>query len=375
MAVGYFFGKTMVQPDEIIEKQAMGVFSKFEKTVKSKGSGKIEFKNGVFETIKKNKRSISDSPERTPVGIGKPLSIELLCVYTGNAPNKFLGRKKDLIVVSGIKDVRTHGQYTKAINMIAAKEKDYTRIYPSGAVGVPLVYYTPALDIGTVFCNIEMVADTFNEKAFDKIGDAFNMAASVPIFLTSNPYLLAGSAITKIGKKLGNKFLESKAFLDGAFELRFDTPGVPISISDYLIVYNDGQHGEFQEFSPGMLGKGVNKKLALIHDETGKEYDGEEPYILLNIDGRNRDHEFKDFTPKAISAAFSEKFYGKGASSNSTEILEEAIMLLNDKTYYNKAKEAIKLLKKLVPNSKEYKNTKTLIEAYKANIQSGYFKV
>lgn len=374
MAIGYYFGKTLVQPNEIIEKQAMGIFSKFEKSVSKIGKGKIEFKNGVFESRSKVSRNTLKVAERTPVGIGKPLSIEILCVYTGDAPNNFFGGRKDILVVSGVKDVRTHGHFSKAINMIASKEKDFSRIHPSGTSGAPLVYYTPSLDVGTVFCQIEMIADTFNEKTFEKIEDAFKQAASIPLFFKGERLLQSGATILKIGKKLGSKYLESKPFLNGEIEIRFDTPGVPIFMSDCFIVYNDGRHNQFQNYSPGLIGKGANQKLALVHDKNGEEYKGEEPYILVNIDGRNRDQDFKDFTPKAITAAFSEKYYGSGSSTSKTEILEEALMLLNDKTYYTKAKEAKELLKKLVPNSNEYKNTKKLIEAYIANIQSEFFK-
>ena len=376
MAVSYFYGNTMVSAQEVAEKNVLGVFSKFNKSILKGEEPSSIFRNGVVKLNEINDNSDLDIPDRTPIGIGKPLSIEILCVYTGDAPNKLFGGKKDLLVVSGVRATNTHDESPRAINQLVKKVEDNQYIQPSAFVqGSPIIYYTPAVDVSTILCSLEMVADTFSESTFDSISNLFGKAASIPIFFTSSLYLLAGSAIIKMAGELGKALFESKAFMKDNIPFYFDSPDMPLANARAAIVYNDKDEYLFKDYKPGFVKTGEENRKALVHKSTGKEYRGKAPYVLLSIDGRDRNQELSEFSPKIAAASIIEKFYGTDIETKSTEIIEDAMMLYNDLTYHKKAVKLQEDMKKLNANSKEYKKAKELLEAYKKNIQSDQFKI
>lgn len=376
MAVSYFFGNTMVTSQELAEKNAIGAFSKFNKSI-LKGEDPLPiFRNGVVKYDEINDNSALDIPDRTPIGIGKPLSIEILCVYTGDAPNKLFGGKKDLLVVSGVRATNTHDESPRAINQLVKKVEDNQYIQPSAfEQGSPIIYYTPAVDVSTILCSLEMVADTFSEETFDSISNLFSKAASIPVFFTSSFYLLAGSSIIKMAGELGKALFESKAFMKDNIPFYFDSPDMPLANARAAIVYNDKDEYLFKDFIPGFVKTGGENRKALVNKNTGAEYRGKAPYILLSIDGRDRNQELNEFSPKIAAAAILEKFYGTDIETKSTEIIEDAMMLYNDLTYNKKAAKLQKDMKAMNTNSNEYKKAKELLDAYKKNIQNEQFKL
>ena len=90
MAILYSLGNSLVDVEELNEHIVIGDLKRFE-----------DARTAV------RSRSANSTEETTsfePVGIGKPLSLEILTVYTGNAPRSFLGGKPDLLVVSGCEE-------------------------------------------------------------------------------------------------------------------------------------------------------------------------------------------------------------------------------------------------------------------------------
>lgn len=376
MAVSYFFGDTMVETNEVLEKNAMGVFSKFNKNYFRGIDASIEFRNGVFNARTLNDNSGINLPDRIPIGIGKPLSIEILCLYSGDAPKKLFGGKKDMLVVSGVRATSTHNESPKAINQLIKKVEDRQYFQPSAfAQGSPIVFYTPAVDVSAILCSMEMVADTFSEETFQNVSNLLSKAASIPLFFTSSMYLLAGSSIIKMAGDLGKALFESKAFLKDNIPFYFDSPDMPIANARAALVYNDKDANSFKDYKPGFVQNGEKIKRALVSKDTGTEYVGDAPYVLLSIDGRNRDHELREFTPKIAATSILEKFYGSDIETKSLEVLESAMLLYNDLSYYNKAKKLEMEISELTPNSNEYKKAKELLGAYKANIQNEQFKL
>ncbi len=376
MAVSYFYGNTMVSSQEVAEKNVMGSFQKFNKSILKGEDPILMFRNGSVKFHEINDNTDLNIPNRTPIGIGKPLSIEILCVYTGDAPNKLFGGKKDLLVVSGVRATNTHNESPRAINQLVKKVEDYQYIQPSAFVqGSPIIYYTPAVDVSTILCSLEMVADTFSDSTFESISHLFDKAANIPVFFTSSMYLLAGSSIVKMAGELGKALFESKAFMKDNIPFYFDSPDMPLANARAAVVYNDKDEYKFKDYRPGFIKSGEEYRKALVHKQTGKEYKGEAPYILLSIDGRDRDQELNEFSPKIAAASILEKFYGADIETKSTEIIEDAMMLYNDLTYHNKALKLQEDMKKLNANSKAYKKAKELLNAYKRNIQYEQFKI
>lgn len=314
-------------------------------------------------------------PAFSPVGIGKPLAVEIMTVYTGDAPRKFLGGKPDLMVVSGIKSFQTFDTAPRAVNLIVENIEDSKYIEPSAFTdGSPVVYYTPSLDASTVFLSFELVVDSIRKDSITAVSNLFSLAAGLPIFAPANSYLLAGATIVKLVGDLVNAF-ESAPFLTGNIDLRFLTSGLPVFQAGHYLMYSDEHAKAFKDYRTGTLNDGFNNlRLALVHKSTGEAYTGAAPYILINIDGRERP-ELDGFAPKLASAALLEQFYGRNQGKQIISTLDKALELYNDMEYRNKAERILEKLGTFDPNSDEYLLARLLFDAYNRNIKNPIFRM
>lgn len=376
MALIYYFGDVPVERDEAKEKLATGELKKFALN-NLKPQSKITFREGSVLGQDLFNNANLNLPDYTQIGINKPLSVEILCAYSGDAPQKFLGGKKDIMVVSGVKAYNTYGAAPKAINHIKKKVSDYNYI-TMGAFddGSPIVYYSPAVDVSTTFCSFHLVADTFGEETFGFISNLFSSAAGLPIFAPAAPFLLAGSVISGMLGNIGKTLFESKPFMTEDEIFRFDTPGQEISSAKQMVVCNETDKNELKEYRPGLINDGDDtKKPALVSRKHGKAYKGNAPYILINVDGKARP-ELDAFAPKIATAAILEKYYGlidKG--SQVVDILESAMNLYNDFHFHQRAVSLETEISKMKKNSNDYKRASQILEAYKKNIKTDQFKI
>lgn len=364
MPVGYFFGNVLVTEQEFHEKMNSDFFQSLKKESLD-ADEKLRFQNGEVYL------SELERPARTPVGIGLPFSIEILCIYTGDVPRSFLERKRDILVVSGVKKVSDTEPARRAINQMfqSADSHEYKSV-SAFSEGSPIVYYTSAVDTSSFSCDIEMVADTFPDKLFNDVSTLLKRASGIPILLTSSAYLLAGSYLVKIATDLGKSLIESKAFLKDTLTFYFNTPEMPIPKPTTRIISNQDIQN-FNSYIPGYIKEGDDsERPALIHKESGKEYQGNQPYILVSVDGRDRDQELKEFSVRYATAELLQQFYATDFQEKSTEILEQAMISYNDLNYFRKAKKIRKQMKGLEEGSKEYKEKKTYLDAYIKNIQN-----
>ncbi len=316
------------------------------------------------------------APAFTPIGIGKPLSVEILTVYTGDAPQKFLGGKPDLLVVSGIKSFQTFDAAPRAVNLIQENITDNRHLKPGAfSPGSSVVYYTPSLDSSTVFLSFELIVDSIRKENIDMVADMFLSAAELPVFVPANAFLLAGSTIISLVADLVNAF-ESAPYLSGSIDLRFLTSGVPVFRPGHYVVYNDGDKGLFQDYKIGLVDDGFGNFLsALVHKHTGQEYQADAPYLILNIDGRERP-ELDGYTPKLATASILEQFYGKQDGQQQAVVsLEKAMELYNDLNYREKAERILEKIGALPPDSDEFIIARALFDAYNRNIRNVMFRV
>ncbi|XLS29871.1 hypothetical protein ACJD0Z_03375 [Flavobacteriaceae bacterium M23B6Z8] len=369
MALIYYMGGTPIFEEEAKQKQYSGDFHVFNKALSEGSNYDLKVRHGVLST------KDFDKPEFKKIGIGKPLSIEILTIYSGDAPNRFLG-KKDLLVTSGVKSIITYEEAPKAVNQIFKKINDNTYYEPSASnIGCPLVYYTPALDMGTILCSFSLVADTFNEETFDKISSLLTKAGGIPVFAPTSTILLAGSIISGMISKLGKALFESKPFFKGDIDIRLDTPDHPITKSDHIAIIDSRHEDEFENYTPKSIKVGGNTQIRLVNIITNKFYDGNAPYILVSIDGREKD-EFKSFNPTIASASILEKFYGTDFQGQTIEVIQEAMGLYNDLEYRKKATSLEKKLETITDkSSEEYTKMKALLDAYQKNIENDLLKL
>ena len=376
MAIIYYYGDIPVEKEEALEKTAIGDLTNGYLS-KSSSTRKINFREGIVDIPALVDNSALDLPPFTPLGINKPLFIEILCTYSGDVPRKFLGGKPDILTVSGVKSYTTYGAAPRAINQIKHKVKDHTFLrFSAFDVGSPVVYYTPAVDVGTIYCSFEMVADTFNENLFQTLSRLFGIAGGLPIFAPAAPFLLAGSVISSMIGSLGKVIAESKAFLKDDEEFRFDGNIIPLSIAKQLAICNQEDTTKLKAYKPGLVTEpDGSKTVALVHRQSGEPYKGDAPYMLVNIDGK-RKPELENYTSKLATAAVLEKYYGSQSRGELTaNVIETAMKLYNDFSYHQKALELSKDIEQLSEGSAEYIKAMDLLEAYKNNIQSEQFKI
>ncbi|MEM0995293.1 MAG: hypothetical protein AAGI49_19835 [Bacteroidota bacterium] len=380
MAVLYSFGNVLTDASELAEKMHLGDLEAFVKAA-TKGEDKsFEFRGGRLRTKDLTDNTKLDLPNFTQPGIGKPLSVEILSVYTGDAPQRFFGGKKDLLVVSGVKSAQTYGRAPKALNQLVEKIEDNQYLQPGAFTqGSPIVYYSPAVDVSTTLCSFELVADSFNRDLFDVIGRLFSSSAGLPIFAPINGYLIVGGALVRMAGKLGNAIFETSPFLKEDIAFRFETPIVPIAQAKQMVICNERDKDKFKGYEPGLTSEiGGNKRPVLLNKRSGKAYRGEAPYMMISVDGRRRDA-LKEFTPKLASAAMIEKFYGSSLEVQEIDILEDAMLLYNDFYYYQKAKELENSLMSpdggtIDTNSTAFQRSKNLLNAYVNNIRAEVFR-
>lgn len=130
-----------------------------------------------------------------PIGIGKPMSVEIAYVYTGglSAPS-FFGNRPDMLIASAVKRLPVFEAAPRAINCLFRKVAQSFRFCDIAAAepGTPLIYHTPALsDRGTTL-TIEFVFDHFPEEAITQVSSLLSSAAGIPVFAPATGYLMAG---------------------------------------------------------------------------------------------------------------------------------------------------------------------------------------
>ena len=113
----------------------------------------------------------------------------------------------------------------------------------------------------------------------------------------------------------------------------------------------------------------INDKGALARvDDENALYDGDYPYAVISLDGREND-DFKSFTPAAATAAQLDKFYNiNDGGSQPLGTLVDALKLYSDMKFRDKATTVADKLKGMDKSSKEYQDLLAQYNAYVNNI-------
>ena len=317
MGVLYSIGNTLVSREELAEKAALGRLEEFSEATSVGRMATLDFTTGTVSTDDMA-AGVNGALPFEPVGLGRPLTVEILAAYTGDAPgrsffDRIAGRSKpDLLVVSGAKTPKTFGASPRAINQIV-KDVEDKEMHRPGALreGSPIVYYSPAIVDATTYVSVEMVADTFNGDFFDQLQSLFTAAAGLPVFAPAAPFLLAGSAAARIGKKAAAALSESKPFLKADEDLRFDSAAFAFDNARLMVFAKESDLSKLAGHTPLVVEEAGNQRVKLIHKQSGEEYKGSAPFVIASLDGRERP-EYADFEPHHASAALIHQFYGGG---------------------------------------------------------------
>lgn len=371
-------GNTLVSSDELEEKEALGTLETFRREVKRDPGASLSFRTGTARASAL--RDESETTPFTPIGLGKPLSLEIMTVYTGDAPgrswvDRLVGRSKpDLLVTSGVKSLQTHGAASRAVNQIV-RDIDDNATYRPGALreGSPVLYYSPAVVNGTTLVTVELVADSFSGDVFTQLSSLFTTAAGLPVFAPAAAYLLAGATITRIAEKLGHALLETGPFLTGDLDIRFNTAGRGAAMARFVVFVNDRDTSEFSGYRTQVVEEGGQDRVLLVDERTETEYRGARPYVIASLDGAERG-ELAEFTPQHASAALLEQFYGTQRLGGVAEVLQDSLRLYNDFTFRQKAERLKKELGALPADAPQRAEAEKLLQAYMKNIGNDVFR-
>jgi hypothetical protein len=301
-------------------------------------------------------------PNTEPIGSGKPLSIIIRHAYTGRFPKgSAFGSRKDSLITTAVRDVfTTFNAAPRAVNIMKRRIARKTNIAGIDATesGTPLVYYTPAVTTVSTTATIEMAFDDYPDELVSRIGGAIVSAGGIPVFGPYGPVLIGVGLAIKLVSSVVNALSDSRAEFSVSERLEFELPDGGEIPAGYRVLCES-------TFDPTPLQFKLGSGLV---DAKGGVYDGDEPYVVLLLDGRKQDA-FKEFAPTAATAALLEKFLQqKEGSELVIGAIVDAVKLFNDLRFRKEADTLQSQLAGLDPASDEAKKLKKKIDALLANV-------
>jgi hypothetical protein len=302
-------------------------------------------------------------PGAESIGTGKPLSIILRHVYTGRFPKSsaFGGSRRDVLLTSAVRDVfTTFNAAPRAINLMKRRIPRGTHIAGVDATesGTPLVFYTAAVTMVSTTATIELSFDDYPDEFVSRIGSAMVSTGGIPLFGPYGPVILGVGLAIKLVSSVLNAISDSRPEFKVSERLEFELPdGRPLAAGHLVLCETS--------FDPTPYSFKMGTGLV---DRNGAPYEGDEPYVVLLLDGKKRDA-FKDFTPTAATAALLERFLQqKDGSEVVINSIVDAVKLYSDLRFRKEADRMKSELEGLDKNSEQYKALQKKIEALLANI-------
>lgn len=265
-----------------------------------------------------------------PIGRGLPLTVMLRDVYTGAHPRSGLfGRKKDVAVVSGLKNYDVFDASSRALNFVAQDIPSHSHATMPSALGqgTAIVAYSPAVVTDSQILTIEFAVDSFPQDLFDKLSSAFSTLSGMPILLPYAGYLMGASGLVKLAGDLGEALFDGHPAFSATGSIDFNIPGLPAATADFRILAGQGLDADGYRYVPG---KG-------LVDQAGQTYAGDIPYAVISLDGTERP-DLAAFSPTVASAAVLQRFFGlKDGAEASIDTLVQGLQLASDLHYRAKA--------------------------------------
>jgi hypothetical protein len=265
-----------------------------------------------------------------PIGVGKPLTIEIREVYTGEYPSSAFGSQKPMLLASATKSIAAFDAKPLALNYLTRKTAKRSRINRPGAnqQGTPVIFHSPAMTDLSITVGLSMVFDEFPKQFFDSVGSAFKSAAGIPVFLTTSMYLLAASEVTRIAAAVGEMLFDGKPAFEASEAIDLALPGAAAAIAGFMLI----TPGNVDTLDAGLRRDYQIENGRLVNRE-GEPYQGDAPYVILAVDGSPRP-DLADFAPTAVTAAALTQFYGlKDGDRAALGPLVDALKLYSDMTF------------------------------------------
>ncbi len=316
------------------------------------------------ERLQSKRESVSlPLPGTEAIGTGRPLSIIVRHIYTGRFPNAsmFGASRKDLLLTSAVRDVfTTFSAAPRAINILKRQIARSTNIKGVDATesGTPLIFYTPAVTMVSSTATIELSFDDYSDELVSRIGSAITSAGGIPLFGPYGSVMIGVGLAIKLVSSVVNTVADAKAEFSVSERLEFELPdGAPIE-AGHLVLCEDSFDPTPYRFK---LGTG-------LVDASGHAYAGDEPYVVLLLDGKKQDA-FAAFTPTAATADLLGRFLQQKDSSDVViSSIVDAVKLYTDFRFRIEADRLAEQLDGLTPDSNEYAALKKKVDALLANV-------
>jgi hypothetical protein len=267
--------------------------------------------------------------EFTKIGYGLPLTIMIRHVYTGEHPHKgFFGGDGDVAVVSGVKNYDVFNASTRALNFLVKNQTPNSHLPRPAAFsdGSALVAYSPAIMTDSLTVSLELAIATFPQDFVNSLSSAFTTLAGIPMLLPYSGYLLGAGQVLKLARNVGHALFDGTRFSVTA-SIDFDVPGAVPAVADFRALTGTSFDPTGYQYQDG---------IGLV-DANGNKYEGDEPYIVLSLDGKQRDN-LKTYMPTVATAAVLQRFFQIGEGGQvAIDTVAHAIQLASDFKYREQA--------------------------------------
>ena len=308
----------------------------------TRGEGKsvtIGGKQVKSRDLKRAKDVKSTTNPYEGIGLGKPLTIIIESIYLGDYPDAlrwFPGDNLgDVLVTSANKAFEVFAAAPRAVHMLQAKATRQSFLTAKATQqGSRLVYYSPAVTDVAIILTIELSVDRdFSDELGAQFAKAVSAAGALPVFAPAAPYLVAASTAIPITVNAANMLAHPRTFFESTVTLNFALNGVPLAQPDSLLLHPDDD---------GTLVNGdyhVGSEFQLV-DGDDKPYAGPVPYIVISLDGAERE-EFASWTAEAATSSLLERFFSPDERISKTlDIVSDGLSLYNDMQFHGKAVKA-----------------------------------
>jgi len=301
------------------------------------------------------------------ISVGQPLNILLRQVYTGRFPQKhLLSNSRPMLLTTALKDITTTSAAVRAVNIVKDKVQPGKSFSgpAASAEGTNLVYYSPAVASPLITITVELIFQDLDPQIFDRASQLFGSLGGIPIFMPASGYLMGASTILKLAGNIGQALLDGQPVLSESMQIDFSFGGGSIPVPGYWVFSANPIDLNTFKFDPAN---------GLI-DNSGKPYSGDEPYVVLSVDG-TKVQGLSNFTPLLASAGVLGRFYNqKDGSEVLSDTILNSVKLYNDLTYRKKADDLKQQLAGLQQGSSDFANVKTQFDALVANIEEPRLK-
>lgn len=270
----------------------------------------------------------------TPVGLGRPLAVELRALYTGALPAAWWwSERQDLLVTTAHKPITQQAAAARALNLLQPDVGPHTLLRGGSAtqLGTPIVYYTPALVEPSLTLTVELGFENFSRQLLDTLSRALHASAAVPIFATKSMYLLAGGLVTRLMADLGKALFEKGPEFVATDTINFARAGLADTAAGYGVLFA-------ADVPPDVpAAHRVSDDGTLVRRADGAPYQERWPWAVVSLDGAARP-EYERFQPAAAAAELLARFYNVGENrSEAVDVLLEGLQYVNDMKYRREA--------------------------------------